>query len=241
MSKLIDTHFHLDYYKDHKMLYEQINLLQQYTLCMTASPGVYVSCKKLYPETKYLKFALGFHPQAEELSMQDFTNFKKLFHTANYIGEVGLDFSSKYRHYKTKQLDYFEQIVHHCADSNKLFSAHLKQSEYEAIAIIKKKRPKKCIIHWFTGAPAQLEELINLGCYFSINANMVKSEQLVQKVFLIPRKKLLIESDGPFIRINKLRYHPKMLQDNYRLIANALNYPKLRDEVYINFKTLLMM
>ena len=57
MIKLIDTHFHLDYYRNHAQLYKTINNLEQYTLCMTNSPGVFVSCKKIYRETKYLKFA----------------------------------------------------------------------------------------------------------------------------------------------------------------------------------------
>ena len=239
MSKLIDTHFHLDYYKNHSELYEEINLLQQYTLCMTTSPGVFASCKKMYPETKYLKFALGFHPQANQLSAQDFIDFKRLFISANYIGEVGLDFSTKYINSKMKQLNYFEQIVHLCADYNKLLSVHLRQSEDEAIAIIKKYYPKKCIIHWFTGTPAQLRELIDVGCYFSINANMVKSERLIQKTLLVPRERFLIESDGPFIKIDKLTFTPKMLIDNYRLIANAINSAKLYDEVCVNFRTLL--
>ena len=60
---LIDTHFHLDYYKNHEYWYDQINKLQQYTLCVTNSPEVFYSCRKLYPETKYVKFALGYNPQ----------------------------------------------------------------------------------------------------------------------------------------------------------------------------------
>lgn len=55
--QLIDTHFHLDYYRNHKYWYDQINKLQQYTLCVTNSPEVYRSCRELYPETKYIKFA----------------------------------------------------------------------------------------------------------------------------------------------------------------------------------------
>lgn len=62
IQHLIDTHFHLDYYKEHQKIYDGINERKQYTLCMTNSPGVYISCKRIYPETKYLKFALGFHP-----------------------------------------------------------------------------------------------------------------------------------------------------------------------------------
>ena len=67
ITKLIDTHFHLDYYRNHKQVYDLINHLEQYTICMTNSPGVYVSCRKLYQETEYIKFALGFHPREKSL------------------------------------------------------------------------------------------------------------------------------------------------------------------------------
>jgi len=38
---LIDTHFHLDFYRDHKYWYDYINQNRQYTLCVTNTPGVY--------------------------------------------------------------------------------------------------------------------------------------------------------------------------------------------------------
>ncbi|MFR8428069.1 MAG: TatD family hydrolase [Roseburia inulinivorans] len=92
IQHLIDTHFHLDYYKEHQKIYDGINERKQYTLCMTNSPGVYISCKRIYPETKYLKFALGFHPQDVSLKDADFHDFMQLVNTTNYVGEIGLDF-----------------------------------------------------------------------------------------------------------------------------------------------------
>ena len=75
IRNLIDTHFHLDYYKNHEQVYKGINEKKQYTLCMTNSPGIYLSCKRIYPETKYLKFALRFHPQEDSLAENDLNNF----------------------------------------------------------------------------------------------------------------------------------------------------------------------
>lgn len=93
--QLIDTHFHLDYYKNHRYWYEKINELKQYTLCVTNSPGIYHSCKRLYKETKYIKFALGYNPQqsVEEPFQREL--FLREIPKTSYIGEVGLDFSRK--------------------------------------------------------------------------------------------------------------------------------------------------
>ena len=93
---LIDTHFHLDYYKNHEYWYDQINKLQQYTLCVTNSPEVFHSCRKLYPETKYVKFALGYNPQQSLKVDFSKSTFLHELSTTQYVGEVGLDYSKNF-------------------------------------------------------------------------------------------------------------------------------------------------
>lgn len=93
---LTGDHWHITFRKSeiiYSKIYDGINEKKQYTLCMTNSPGVYISCKRIYPETKYLKFALGFHPQDISLKETDFYDFMQLINKTNYVGEVGLDFS----------------------------------------------------------------------------------------------------------------------------------------------------
>lgn len=241
MGKLIDTHYHLDYYKNHKELYDAINELKQYTLCVTNSPGVFVSCKKIYEETTYLKFAMGFHPQDSSLSTRDLSDFMTLINTTNYVGEIGMDFSSEQYIPKIKQIDFFERIVDVCSRQNKVMTIHLRKSENEAIEIIRKYSPKKCIIHWFLGTTSQLEELIDLDCYFSVNTNMVRSKGLKDKLLKLPPNRVLVESDGPFTRVNGKKYSPELLEASYTEIADFYESPKFIDQVYSNFKDLLLL
>lgn len=239
IAKLIDTHFHLDYYRNHKQLYDLINQLEQYTLCMTNSPSIFVSCRKLYQETKYIKFALGFHPRERTLSAKDFSDFLILANKMNYIGEVGMDFSSDSYIPRTQQINYFEKIVEMCARKNMLMSVHLRKSENEAIEIIRKYSPKKCIIHWFTGSASQLNQLIALGCYFSINANMIKNKSSSKKILQIPRDRVLVESDGPFTKVNGTKYSPEYLREEYSIIKGHLSSLNFDDEIFQNFHSLL--
>ena len=230
IQHLIDTHFHLDYYKEHQKIYDGINERKQYTLCMTNSPGVYISCKRIYPETKYLKFALGFHPQDVSLKDADFYDFMQLVNTTNYVGEVGLDFSRQSYISRNKQSMYFEQIVRVCAEKDKLMSVHLRRAEEEAISILKKYCPRRCIIHWFNGNGEQLQQLVDIGCYFSLNSNMVTNEKNKEKLYLIPKTRVLIESDGPFTKIDgKI----------YELVARYYNEPDIIKMVYANFRDIL--
>jgi len=239
MSKLIDVHFHLDFYKNHRTVYESINNLEQYTLCMTNSPGVYLSCKNLYTETKYLKFALGFHPLEAKLNDKDFSDFLSMSTNANYIGEVGLDFSGSKSIAKEKQLIYFNKIVNMSALKNKLLSVHLRKSEDEAIEIIGKHQPKKCAIHWFTGTNEQKNKLIELGCYFSINSNMVKTAAGCNKLKSIPKNRILIESDGPFSKVDSKKFSPELLFSAYEVISSGISERNLSDLAYANFRDIL--
>lgn len=102
MMNLIDTHFHLDHYKNYLEMARNITELKQYTICVTNSPGVFWTCKNQITETKYLKFAIGFHPQESTLDENDIKDFMRLIMLTNYIGEVGLDYSAK--SYMDKQL-----------------------------------------------------------------------------------------------------------------------------------------
>ena len=79
-------------------------------------------------ETKYLKFAIGFHPQESTLDENDIKDFMRLIMLTNYIGEVGLDYSAKSYMDKQLQLRFFEQIVELCASENKLMTIHIRGS-----------------------------------------------------------------------------------------------------------------
>lgn len=240
IQNLIDTHFHLDYYKNHQEVYTGINKMRQYTLCMTNSPGIYASCKRMYQETKYLKFALGFHPQEASLTERDFISFIHLVDQTNYVGEVGLDFSKSSYLSQSRQYDYFEKIVKICAEKNKLMSIHLRKSEEVAISILKDFYPHKCIVHWFTGTNEQMELLLELGCYFSINSNMVNNGKCCEKLKLVPESRILIESDGPFTKIRGRKYTFDALYDVYEQVAQFYNSPDLIKTVYSNFRKLLL-
>ena len=205
---------------------------------MTNSPEVYEECQKVYFNTKYLKFALGFNPKSNN-SEENFRMFLNKFKGAMYIGEVGLDFSRQYKNVINEQIRYFDKIVEMCSSTNKILSVHTKNAEDKIIEIVKKHRPKKCIIHWFTGNEEQLKKLIDSGCYFSINANMVFQNNT--KLFLIPKDKLLIESDGPFTKVNGKKYEPRFLAEQYEIISSFFDEKNLKEIVYKNFKTILTL
>ena len=238
MANLIDTHFHLDHYRNYLEIATRISDLRQYTVCVTNSPGVFLSCKNMIPETKYLKFAIGFHPLETGLTSNDLQDFFYLLDKTNYVGEIGLDFTGSAHMERNIQIQVFDRIVAKCASANKLMTVHIRKAEEQAIEIIRKHAPRKCIIHWFTGTEQQMNELLELGCYFSVNSNMAVSKNN-SKYLGISEDRILIESDGPYTKVSGKKFVPDLLQQSYQLIMNYYGFPDLVDTVYSNFRTIL--
>lgn len=238
MYGLIDSHFHLDMYKNYEEIFHYLEREKQYTLCMTNSPGIFLSCKDLFPNSKYVKFAIGFHPMNEDLTLKDLKDFMYLLQTTNYVGEIGLDFIQKKGMAKERQIVIFDEITSICSKHNKLMSVHIRGAEKEALQIIGKHKPQKCILHWYTGSLEIQKGFIELGCYFSVNANMLHNMEIVNA---IPREKFLIESDGPYSKVEGKKYTPQLLLKEYQLIARAIKEPDLIKIVYSNFKRLLLI
>ena len=81
--------------------------------------------------------------------------------------------------------------------------------------------------------------LVDLGCYFSINTNMVKGSKK-ENYHLLPLERILIESDGPYTKVNNKKYTPALLKDAYEEISRFYNNPDLPRKIYYNFKKILL-
>ena len=113
------------------------------------------------------------------------------------------------------------------------------RAEKEAICILKEYRPRRCIIHWFNGNREQLQQLLDIGCYFSLNSNMVTNEKTKETLYSIPKTRVLIESDGPFTKIDGKKYTFNNLIKIYELVARYYNEPDIIKIVHANFRDVL--
>ena len=58
----------------------------------------------------------------------------------------------------------------------------------------------RVVLHWFSGSAAEARRAAEMGCYFSINAEMLRSDRSAKIVDSLPRGRILTETDGPFAR-----------------------------------------
>ncbi|WHH59786.1 TatD family hydrolase [Petroclostridium sp. X23] len=235
MGKLIDMHFHLDFYPNHSQIYHGINEFCQHTLCVTNQPEIFEACMDMYSVTKYVQFGLGYNPQCvNDVSFNKSTFLKNLKRT-KYVGEVGLDFSPKYYKNKDKQIEIFDFICKNSTD--KIMSVHCRKAEKILHEILNNNANSRVVLHWYSGDEVWLKKFLLFGTYFSINANMINSDKGRKIIERIPIERLLIESDGPFTKVDGKKYTYDKLSKVYVCLSDLLkiNSDRVRDQISQNF------
>ncbi len=185
-----------------------------------------------------LHVALGLHPwwvpDDDESLAKVLAEFDAYFPAANYIGEVGLDFSQRHRVTKEYQEKAFKHIVNRCSRrGGSLLSLHCVQAYPEMLSLLEESgvvHTCTCIFHWFSGSSQQLTWAIRQGCFFSISKRMLASKRGREYAKAIPEDRLLLETDAPSVAIQSneiptvsytFAQVQAELQEALQLLANA--------------------
>lgn len=201
-AALVDFHCHLDLYPDHQGVIEQCEREAVYTLAVTTTPKAWARNHQLASATKYVRAALGLHPQLVEARASELALWKELVGETRYVGEVGLDSGPRYFRSLESQKQVFGEILDRCAElGDRIMTIHSVRSVKMVMDAIEARVPRtrgRVVMHWFTGSAAELRRAIDLGFYFSVNHAMLDTEKRSSLVAAIPIDRLLTETDGPF-------------------------------------------
>ncbi|ASP68620.1 Qat anti-phage system TatD family nuclease QatD [Sinorhizobium meliloti] len=202
MAKLVDFHCHLDLYPDFEALVRECESREIYTLAVTTTPRAWARNHELASRTKHVRAALGLHPQLVHSHGADIAMWERLLHESSYVGEVGLDAGPQYYRSLPEQKLVFERVLKACTrQGGKVLSIH---SIRTASAVLDMAldhldlQNNTMVMHWFTGTPAEARRAADMGCYFSMNARMLRSSKANALVKAIPVERMLTETDGPF-------------------------------------------
>jgi TatD DNase family protein len=210
---LIDFHCHLDLYDDFPQVVTESDRAGIFTLAVTTTPRAFPRNQELASATKFVRAALGLHPQQVERRANEIGIWEQYLSQTRYIGEVGLDASP--RHYRSFELQkqIFRQILRACADAgDKILTVHSVRSSAAVLDMIDAELPNtrgRVVLHWFSGTKKEAERAIALGCYFSINKEMLRDERRRALVDVLPLNRLLTETDGPFVETAGRAIRPK--------------------------------
>lgn len=242
MSKFyFDTHMHFDLYQNRDDVLRYLEENGCYTIAITNLPDLFEKYRLCYGEYKYVKFALGFHPELVCKYKNQIDKFKNNIRYTRYIGEIGADFTTEDNKERQVQLDVLRKIVTACNQyDDKILSVHTRKAEKEVLEILNGCK-SKVILHWYSGTIKQMEKAIERGYYFSINQQMIRSNNGKRIISNIPLDRILIESDAPFTRGLNKNYSIKFMDEIYNFLSETrnINEEDLGIILKNNFRTIL--
>jgi TatD DNase family protein len=116
------------------------------------------------------------------------------------IGETGLDYY--YDHSpREQQRAAFARFIELAHAVGKPVVCHIRDAHDDARAILTAGRVTDCVIHCFTGTPDDARAYAELGYYVSFSGIVTykTAQPLRDSVPLVPRERLLIETDCPYL------------------------------------------
>lgn len=137
-----------------------------------------------------LDATLGWSGAQRDFSAKQFAD---LLDATPFAGEVGLD--GKSRVPMTTQIATFRSVLEALRDKPRITTIHSYSATGKVLELLAEVEPLGIVLHWWLGSPTETTRAVDLGCYFSVNAAMLKSDDILRS---IPIDRLLTETDHPF-------------------------------------------
>lgn len=157
-----------------------------------------------------IRVGLGAHPwyiSDGRVTQKDIELLLELMEQTPYLGEIGLDFSSRYcvDGLQDLQVKAFTKICTLAAELSRngqprVLSMHTVRSVDAVLDTLEQTgAAQSCvpIIHWFSGSSEELQRAIKLGCWFSVGEMSLKTKRGREYAKVYPKNKLLTETDLP--------------------------------------------
>ncbi len=240
---MIDFHCHIDLYPDPNAIAAAAHQDQIAVLSVTTTPSAYVGTAALAAKRPMIRTALGLHPELAHERSHELTLFDQLVHRTPFVGEIGLDGSSRFAQTRTSQAEAFTHILRSCADAGgRILSIHSRGAARPVLDALRAN--PDCgvpVLHWFTGTVRQAEIAAALGCWFSIGTPMLTSAKGRELVATLPRDRVLTETDGPFATRDGRPLMPRDVSHTIGLLADlwAIETSDAEAKMIVNMRDLL--
>jgi TatD DNase family protein len=150
------------------------------------------------------------------------------------IGECGLDFNRNYSPHPDQEKWFVAQLELGIQIGKPLF-LHSRDAHPRFSEIISSYKPPVAVAHCFTGTKDELHSYLDLGLYVGITGWICderRGTHLLELVREIPRDRLLLETDSPYLTPRDLHPQPKARRNEpaflphiARTVARALGRP----------------
>ena len=116
------------------------------------------------------------------------------------IGEIGLDYYW-YKDKKEKQKELFIYQIKLAQKYNLPIVIHCRDAINDCYEILKQYRPKKAIMHCYSGSVEMAKKFVELGMYISIGgvSTFKNAKNIVEVIKEIPLSYIVLETDSPYL------------------------------------------
>lgn len=242
---LVDLHCHVDLYPDHEAVIAESDGERVHTLAVTTTPKAWPRNRELAARSQYVRVALGLHPQLVAERAGELGLWEQYLDDARYVGEVGLDAGPRFFRSLDLQRQVFTRVLQSCAErGGKVLTVHSVRAARAVLDLIEAHLPPnrgRVVLHWFTGTASEARRAVDLGCYFSINAEMLRSDRHRGLVERLPLDRLLTETDGPFTKVDGRVARPRDVAHTVSALAQVRRTqpPAMAAAITANLKTLV--
>jgi len=238
----VDAHCHIDLFPRPAHIVEQAQSQRIYTIAVTNAPSVFEHTARLAVGSKYVRAALGLHPELAHSHGHELEQFRRHLPQTRYIGEVGLDYTTPDKDIRQEQRRILATIAGWVDESgDKVITLHSRRAAADVLDVLKGIRARK-ILHWFSGTNKELERAIIEGYFFSINGAMMQSAKGRAVAHQIPQDRALTETDGPFVKEGASPASPLAVKVTITRLAEMWRVPveHAKETVLQNFRRVIV-
>lgn len=214
------------------------DLLELGSLIFAATRSLDEAERALKRSDPWTIWGVGCHPGLVGAQKAfDAARFAELIARTPYVSEVGLD--GKSRVPMDTQQATLDAIFATLQENSRLTSIHSFAATDAVLECLTARPIHGVVLHWWLGDREQTKQAVELGCYFSINASMLRKPELLAS---LPLERVLPETDHPFgDRSNGRGRRPGKVDDVECALAriHMLAPEGVRKETWRNFAELV--
>jgi TatD DNase family protein len=205
---MIDTHLHLNDDKAFPNLAQTIEEAAEAGVEKLVVIGIDLESSqravKLAEEFPSVWAVVGHHPNySNTFKSSDIERYKDMARQPKTvaIGEIGLDYHWDFATHK-HQAEVFSQFLNLANELDSPVVLHCREAYPDVLSMLEDlPRPAKYLFHCFAGDEADLERASALDAYFGVDGPLTypKAVELRRLIATIPRDRILLETDSPYL------------------------------------------
>lgn len=208
--QLFDAHCHLDLMSHPNAVADEATTLGLSLFDCGVDPRDFARAKKRACNHSNIFAGIGLHPwwlADGRCGPAEVNLLCEVATQERYIGEVGLDFSTRFAGSEPLQIQALERLCDALVQhpfAGRVISIHAVRSAGTVLDVLESHGlltpspdSPAIIFHWFSGTSNEFVRARNAGCFFSVNERMLATKRGSEYARQIPLDRLLLETDAP--------------------------------------------